>query len=675
MAVDSNSKSLSNPGDVTFKTVEIQSVNGDILDIKNFVVELNIYEDIFSNALQGVLMVVDSKELISGLPLVGDELLNIWIQTPTFGDGYGDSIKKTFSIYSIKNRMLNADREQMYSLYFCSMEAVSDNITQVSKKYEGTTDEIADKLYTEFLKQKRCFGGIDNKDETPMVIADTPHDGKIAFVANMWSPFRCLNYVAQRSIGAKQKAPSFLFYETKTGFYFTSIDNLIKNQLDDSSVYAEYVYLPKPVDPTIELEDKETIHTVKPGLDKAFSTVSDIRFSEQVDILKSQDNGRFASTTTVFDIMIKQATNAPHDYSYSYPDIVHMENYRIENGKATFDEEAKDNMTYPANVTRSALSKRFFRPVHRKVLTTSDDDLLDYSPDLWLGMRQSVLEDISGLRMHITVPGRTDAEVGKIINFKYPKVGDGADKSDPTNQWDPFLSGVWMITAIHHKITPVAHNMILEIAKDSFHTAFQEIERAPPPNPPPPAAADDPENSGEQSGEQAQQQNGATPASSGPVNKQGWVHPTGGIGRITSPFGWSATRRPPMSNPHVGMDIGRQLSPAKEINGQVVYAVLDGVVLEAGWQNSYRSGGRAGGGVRVLIKHKDRNLTSFYGHLKEGSLLVKQGDPVKAGQPIGRVNNSGSSTAAHLHFQLHKGLNGAGQKIDPLPYLAPWKGQ
>lgn len=226
---DSKSKHLSNPGDVSFKTVEIQSVNGEVLDIKNFIVELNIYEDIFSNALQGVLIVVDSKELLSGLPLVGDELLNLWIQTPTFGDEYGESIKKTFSIYSIKNRMLNADREQMYALYFCSMEAVSDNITQVSKKYEGTTDEIADKLYTDFLKQQRCFGGIENKDETPMVIADTPHEGKIAFVANMWSPFRCLNYVAQRSIGAKQKSPSFLFYETTRQFYFTSIDNLIKS--------------------------------------------------------------------------------------------------------------------------------------------------------------------------------------------------------------------------------------------------------------------------------------------------------------------------------------------------------------------------------------------------------------------------------------------------------------
>jgi murein DD-endopeptidase MepM/ murein hydrolase activator NlpD len=636
---DPKSKQLSNPGDVSFKTVEIQSVNGEVLDIKNFIVELNIYEDIFSNALQGVLIVVDSKELLSGLPLVGDELLNLWVQTPSFGDEYGESIKKTFSIYSIKNRMLNADREQMYALYFCSMEAVSDNITQVSKKYEGTTDEIADKLYTDYLKQKRCFGGIDNKDETPMVIADTPHEGKIAFVANMWSPFRCLNYVAQRSIGAKQKSPSFLFYETTRQFYFTSIDNLIKSQLDDSSVFAEYVYLQKPVNPETNLTGGITFDTSKPGLDKGFNTVSDIRFNEQVDILKSQDQGRFASTTTVFDIMIKEATNAPHDYSYSYPDIIHMENYRIENGKATFDEASKDNMTYPANVTRSALSKRFFRPVHRKVLTTSDDELLDYAPDKWLGMRQSVLEDISGLRMHITVPGRTDAEVGKIINFKYPKVGDSADKSDPKNHWDPFLSGVWMITAIHHKMTPVAHNMILEIAKDSFHTAFQEITRAPAPTPP---AADDTQG--------LEEQNGTSPSSPGPVNKAGWTHPTGGKGVVNSKSGpriHPVTGKPKI---HEGFDVKLPL-------GSPIFAAKDGTVTRSYVSDSY--------GEAIYIDHGGGYETR-YAHGKKGTRTVSVGQKVKAGQQIMQCDSTGRSTGHHLHFEIR--LHGKYQ--DPSSYFS-----
>jgi murein DD-endopeptidase MepM/ murein hydrolase activator NlpD len=398
----------------------------------------------------------------------------------------------------------------------------------------------------------------------------------------------------------------------------------------------------------IDLVDDETLHTMKPGLDKGFSTVSDIRFNEQVDILKSQDNGRFASTTTVFDIMIKQATNAPHDYSYSYPDIIHMENYRVENGTAVFDEKSKDNMTYPANVTRSALSKRFFRPVHRKVLTTSEDDLLDYSPDKWLGMRQSVLEDISGLRMHITVPGRTDAEVGKIIHFKYPKVGDGADKSDPKNQWDPFLSGVWMITAIHHKITPVAHNMILEIAKDSFHTSFQAIERAPNSNIP---AGVDPDNPDVQ----AEQENGVSPSSPGPVNKAGWTHPTGGKGSISSKFGPRKSPGGKGSRNHKGVDI----AAAK---GTQVFAAKDGTVALTGWQSADHE---SGGGIRVKIEHAG-GYTTFYGHGIEGSIVVKPGDKVKAGQPIMKVNSTGSSTGHHLHFEIWL----RGNKIDPLPYIS-----
>ena len=44
-----------------------------------------------------------------------------------------------------------------------------------------------------------------------------------------------------------------------------------------------------------------------------------------------------------------------------------------------------------------------------------------------------------------------------------------------------------------------------------------------------------------------------------------------------------------------------------------------------------------------------------YAHLRDGSVAVREGDVVAAGDPIGTVGNSGNTTMPHLHFQLMDG--------------------
>jgi murein DD-endopeptidase MepM/ murein hydrolase activator NlpD len=41
-----------------------------------------------------------------------------------------------------------------------------------------------------------------------------------------------------------------------------------------------------------------------------------------------------------------------------------------------------------------------------------------------------------------------------------------------------------------------------------------------------------------------------------------------------------------------------------------------------------------------------------FAHLRPGSVAVKAGQAVRAGEVIGRVGHTGNSTAPHLHFQL-----------------------
>lgn len=56
------------------------------------------------------------------------------------------------------------------------------------------------------------------------------------------------------------------------------------------------------------------------------------------------------------------------------------------------------------------------------------------------------------------------------------------------------------------------------------------------------------------------------------------------------------------------------------------------------------------GGNHVILKCGD--VYPLYAHLQRGSVLVRPGDAVHAGDPLGLVGNSGSSVQPHLHFQV-----------------------
>jgi uncharacterized protein YraI len=107
----------------------------------------------------------------------------------------------------------------------------------------------------------------------------------------------------------------------------------------------------------------------------------------------------------------------------------------------------------------------------------------------------------------------------------------------------------------------------------------------------------------------------------------------------------------PFSGGHPGIDIDQY-----PIGGNPVLAVAAGKVILAGGNAccSY--------GLYVKIEHKD-GMTTLYAHLQ--SIDVSEGQEVKQGQSLGLSGNTGFSTGAHLHFEMH--MNGV--PIDPMGQL------
>jgi hypothetical protein len=64
----------------------------------------------------------------------------------------------------------------------------------------------------------------------------------------------------------------------------------------------------------------------------------------------------------------------------------------------------------------------------------------------------------------------------------------------------------------------------------------------------------------------------------------------------------------------------------------------------------------------IAILHAN-NTVSIYGHLKQNSLKIKQGDHVSAGQEIAAVGVSGSSFLPHLHFEMRTSIAASAEGV------------
>jgi murein DD-endopeptidase MepM/ murein hydrolase activator NlpD len=122
-------------------------------------------------------------------------------------------------------------------------------------------------------------------------------------------------------------------------------------------------------------------------------------------------------------------------------------------------------------------------------------------------------------------------------------------------------------------------------------------------------------------------------------------------GRISGRFGSQRVYRGQPGSYHSGLDIagGAGATYVAPADGVVVLAAETPFTLE---------------GYLLIVDH-GQGLSSAFLHSSE--LLVREGDSVRQGQPIGRIGATGRATGPHLHW----GLMWRGLRLDPLLFVGP----
>jgi len=473
-------------GDFRLKELSIHSPSNDFaqsLDSPSSFVELNIFEDLFSNVLKGTFTFLDTQGLAERIPIVGDETLILSWLTPggegtqtdvassnlTSQTASEEAVKQRFKIYDCVE-IGTEERSKIYKLFFVSEEYLFSSKMKVSKGYKTTYSNVVKDVLGKMNKNVR-------KDIVKKSFIEETATPQNLIIPN-WEPLRAINFCASRSLsadiedqeqtdGEPNQSPRplgslFVFYEKLgTGFFYESIESMIIKQQRLNQIPL-YQYAPK-------LAGGRSQNV---GFD--YSTVSKFDVKSSFKTLDSLNNGLFGSKLIAYDPIRMKYDEIKFDYYRQTNNTTEQRNDQTggteiaENPENLTDDsfrrfndfialdiskiDKKQNKMISSSsdflgsndaeiklATTTRSHDAMFNPVRDKreanttsttaKTTTTIGVTTDTFKDLeakpnnvedWLLQRQAQLHEFGSIIVNFTVSGNSARHVGDLVRFELP---------------------------------------------------------------------------------------------------------------------------------------------------------------------------------------------------------------------------------------------------------------
>ena len=452
---------LQRAGEVRIEQLKLINSSDEVIDLSEFIVELNLYEDLFKNYLHGNLVLTDSRNLIDKYNIHGEEFLNVKLRTPSFPDS--EIIEKTFRVFKLSDRTIVRDKNtQNFVLHFISVEFFYDVSLPLFAPFEGTVTDIAGRIFSDFLATSRNFyisetnNEIKENPEPTELIVINEASNKIKFISPGWSPLKCINWLASKAIPKDGVAKNYIFFESSKNFYFGTLENLFRDAHENKNYLGRYLISASNV-----RDDKSS-----QNVSREMFLAKDVEMVETTDYIKNYTNGYLGNRLVYLDVFNKEYELIDYDHTLNYEKQFHSSG-KGEEAKPVFNKDTFRN--FATNIS--------FYPKNPKLFNDYPDNISEKMGEIY-GNRLSSMLELTNIKMNMTVPGRTDAEVGRIIYFEYPSMGAKDETDTGSSAQDKLYSGFYIITAIHHKVNKHEHAMTMEVIKDSLYVDKESTYKA-----------------------------------------------------------------------------------------------------------------------------------------------------------------------------------------------------
>lgn len=415
-----------------YNGVELLSLNGKKrIDLTNNILGIDYFEDILSPCITMVIQIAITGNLYNGLPIRGGEKVVLDVTTST-GDFKLDGDYGMY-VYKVSNYASDGLKES-FNLHLVSREGLTNETSRVQKKYQKVPiNEHVTSILQDVLKTKKFKS--ENIERT---------SNSYSFIGNQKKPFHILTWLGPKGIPTSSSSGTsgerargvagFLFYETKDGFNFKSIDRLVSGTTTGStSTSGIPIYSYSPA-----LESNQSSNNFN---------ILNYYLEKNVDLMKSLRVGMYANKTYFYDL---------------YKNKLDIYDYYLKN-------EIKSKL---GSQDKLMIPDGFEESFSRILVRTSDSGTLDPNDIAGNSGRDNADMAKSFARynllftqsLNMIVPCNINLRAGQIIEAQFPKV----DSNERTQGVDEEQSGKYLIKELRHHFE--GNNMVtsLKLVRDSY---------------------------------------------------------------------------------------------------------------------------------------------------------------------------------------------------------------
>ena len=437
-------------GEIHLEYLKIYSSEGVVADLSNVVVQINLFEDIFSSAFTGNIIIVDTLNIIEKLPILGQEYIELKCSTPQTSPTKNSVIEKRFILHSIVARENVSSGAQSYSLDIATEDSVRNLKTRVSKSY---TDSI-DNIVTDVLKNQ--LGSTQ-----PLNIGPTLGIRRI--VSPNIHPYTLINLLKREAITSMSDmlAPHFLFFENKNGLNFISLEDLFMRPSSaklhsgdkDSDLSIEAL--------AVNPDDVRTAAGNKRVLSHSFGDTNDLTTNIK--------EGMLGSNLITHDIYNKSYKSYNYDYFRDFDKHLRVEPIP----KPIYNKQIISKSDLGTFANSSIKLHPTCGLVHDKQ-HYGDGDLNASRPQDWILERQAKMCELNnGGIINITMNGNTLMTVGDIVHINIPITGEDHDDDEIES-----TSGRYLVSKLRHSIAPQQkqHEIHAQLVRDCTTKSYKQME-------------------------------------------------------------------------------------------------------------------------------------------------------------------------------------------------------